>query len=300
MDTVLFIEDEIRTLDLLERYFQMVGYQVITTPTGRQGIALAIQHRPTVIVLDIMLPDTDGYEVARELRSDPRTDQIPILFLTQKDDRRDRLDGLELGVDGYITKPFDVEELRVRVHNIVTKLGGSTPLDVRTTLPRIDKIREDLPDLLADPELVFLDVGILHFDVFGEQYGPRAANQVIHGTTKLIVDLMHEVDPTRTYVGQPRDDHYLLAVPGWAVRRLERDLPVRFAALVTQYYDYPDQQRGHMLVGERPVPFMAFKLTNVPPSALRRLVKKQKRSGATGLFTGRRKPPTLPPPRAGS
>lgn len=299
MDTVLFIEDEAMTSDLLERYFQMMGYEVITTPTGREGIEKAIKYRPTVIVLDIILPDTDGYDVARQLRSDPRTDQIPIIFLTQKDDRRDRLNGLELGVDGYITKPFDVEDLRVRVHNIVTKLGGSPPLDVRTALPRIEKIREDLPDLLADPELVFVDVQILHYDAFGEKYGPRAASQVIHGTTKLIVDLLHEVDPTRTYVGQPRDDHFLLAVPGWAVRRLERDLPARFGEHVKQYYDYPEQQRGQMAIGDRLVPFMAFKLTKVPPNALRRLVKKPRRSGATGLFTGRQKPPSLLPPQSG-
>src|SRR5688572_24569164 len=116
MNKILVVEDEVITSDLLRRYFEMVGYEVVSALTGANAIKMADEVEPEVIILDIMLPDMDGYEICRQLRSEERTRRIPIIFLTQKDERRDRLDGLGLGADDYITKPFDVEELRLRVH----------------------------------------------------------------------------------------------------------------------------------------------------------------------------------------
>ena len=136
MNKILVVEDEVNTSDLLRRYFEIVGYDVINAHTGKEAINMAQRHKPEVIILDIMLPDMDGYEVCKRLRTDSKTDRIPIVFLTVKDERGDRLEGLRLGADDYLSKPFDVEELRLRVHNIIANTGGTTLVEDRTGTTR--------------------------------------------------------------------------------------------------------------------------------------------------------------------
>nr|MBN1229544.1 response regulator [Anaerolineae bacterium] len=273
MNKLLVVEDEVITSDLLKRYFEIVGYEVINALTGTEALQKALEHMPKVIILDIMLPDMDGFEVCRKLRSNDRTNHIPIIFLTQKDDRRDRLDGLELGADDYITKPFDVEELRLRVHNILDRTGGIPLVDARTSLPNMELIKERLPELISKPDSVFIDVKIAQYDQFGAQYGPVAANQVIRSTAKLIADLLHEIDPNRSFVGHPRDDHFLIAIPRDIMNRIETELPERFAKQIVRFYDYPDQQRGKMKMDEELVPFMSAQLMRVKAEALKVLIQ---------------------------
>ena len=90
---------------------------------------------PHLIVLDIMLPDIDGYEVCRTLRTNTRTSHIPVIFLTQKDERSDKLKGLELGADNYITKPFDIEELKLYVQNAIARSERESLTDPQSGLP---------------------------------------------------------------------------------------------------------------------------------------------------------------------
>lgn len=272
MNKLLVVEDETITSDLLRRYFEIVGYEVVSALNGTDAVKMAIEHKPSVIILDIMLPDIDGYEVCKRLRADERTNRIPIIFLTQKDERRNKLDGLTLGADDYITKPFDVEELRLRIHRIIDRLGGTPLVDPRTSLPNMALIKERLPKLLEDPESLFLDVEIEYLEEFGKQYGPVAANQVVRSAAKIIGDLLHEVDPARSFIGHPRNNHFLLAIPRHAIERVEKELPSRFTKQVTKFYDYSDQTRGKMKMGETLVPFMAFKILRISADALRSLI----------------------------
>ncbi len=117
---ILVVEDDVDISNMLNIYFTAQGYEVDVAGRGNLALELTRQNLPHLIVLDIMLPDIDGYEVCRQLRLSTRTSHIPVIFLTQKDERSDKLQGLELGADDYITKPFDVEDsacgCRMRSH----------------------------------------------------------------------------------------------------------------------------------------------------------------------------------------
>jgi CheY-like chemotaxis protein len=272
MNKILVVEDEVITSDLLRRYFEMVGYEVISALTGSNAIKNATEIQPEVIILDIMLPDMDGYEICRQLRSDERTKRIPIIFLTQKDERRDKLDGLGLGADDYITKPFDVEELRLRVHNIITRMGGTPLVDPRTSLPNMTLIKERLPHILESPDSVFLDVKIENFGPFTEKYGPVAGNQVVRSAAKIIGDVLHQLDPTGSFIGHPRDDHFLLGIKNVAAENIERELTERFNRHVEQYYEAGEVATGKIKVGDVEYSLMSFKLLRVQPEVLRSLI----------------------------
>jgi CheY-like chemotaxis protein len=272
MNKLLVVEDETITSDMLRRYFEIVGYEVLASTTGLDAVRQAAEHQPKVIILDINLPDIDGYEVCRRLRSDQGTRQIPIIFLTRKDDRRDRLIGLELGADDFLTKPFDIEELRLRVHNIVGRMGGTALVDARTSLPSTTLIQERLPKLLDNAGSVFVDVEIEHLDVFGEGYGPVAVNQAIRSTAKIIGDLLHEVDPTESFLGHPNDNHFLIGIREQAAARVEKDLPSRFQNLRTKFYTETEMMRGSLMVKGQPRPLMDLKLTHIDGDAIQALL----------------------------
>ena len=118
---ILIVEDDLDLSDMLDAYFRVQNYDVLTAAWGRDAVKIGAEETLNLIMLDIRLPDINGYEVCRQLRTQRKTQDVPIIFLTEKRDRVDRLQGLELGVVDYITKPFDIQELRLRVRNAINR-----------------------------------------------------------------------------------------------------------------------------------------------------------------------------------
>ena len=126
MALVLVVDDEVRIRDLVRRYLEHDGHQVVTAGSGAEALEVASRTSVDLIVLDLRLPDVPGEEVAAEIR---RGSDIPILMLTAKVDERDRIHGLEMGADDYVTKPFSPRELVLRVDAILRRGRTSTTVD---------------------------------------------------------------------------------------------------------------------------------------------------------------------------
>ena len=118
---VLCIDDEQNILELLSFNLEASGYDTVTATSGTAGLEQAVSKSPALILLDLMLPDMDGTEVCRQLKAGPTTASIPIIMLTAKDSEVDKILGLELGADDYITKPFSVRELIARVKALLRR-----------------------------------------------------------------------------------------------------------------------------------------------------------------------------------
>jgi DNA-binding response OmpR family regulator len=115
---LVIVEDDPNIADLLDMYLREAGFRVLQAPTGLRGLELIEQHRPVMVVLDIGLPDIDGFEVCRRIRA---RSAVPVLFLTARDGELDRIIGLELGADDYVTKPFSPREIVARVKAILRR-----------------------------------------------------------------------------------------------------------------------------------------------------------------------------------
>src|SRR5712692_9250627 len=126
---VLVIDDEESIIDLIKLGLKYEGFEVVAAGDGEEGIAAAQRTNPMFIILDWMLPDMDGLEVCRRLRSNPTTRAIPILLLTAKDEVGSRVEGLNTGADDYLTKPFSFEELVARLRAILRRLNQSVTPD---------------------------------------------------------------------------------------------------------------------------------------------------------------------------
>jgi DNA-binding response OmpR family regulator len=120
--TILIVEDEESIASFVSMYLQEEGYKVISAANGEDGLARAGDGAPELVILDIMLPDIDGFEVCRRLRQDS---DIPIIMLTARDTSTDKVVGLELGADDYITKPFDPRELVARVKSVLRRVTAA-------------------------------------------------------------------------------------------------------------------------------------------------------------------------------
>jgi DNA-binding response OmpR family regulator len=143
--TVLVVEDERKIRDLVRGYLEREGLGVLTTASGAEAIALARESAPDLVVLDLRLPDVPGEEVAREVRS---FSDVPILMLTAKSSEDDRIHGLELGADDYLTKPFSPRELVLRAQSILRRtLGeerGEAPVSFAAGRLRLDDARREV------------------------------------------------------------------------------------------------------------------------------------------------------------
>jgi DNA-binding response OmpR family regulator len=126
MPTILIVEDEPRIAELARDYLAHAGFAVRLAVDGPMGLASALRDRPDLIVLDLGLPGLDGLDVTRKLRADPATATVPIVMLTARDDELDKLLGLELGADDYLTKPFSPRELVARVRAVLRRVDRSS------------------------------------------------------------------------------------------------------------------------------------------------------------------------------
>jgi DNA-binding response OmpR family regulator len=125
--TILVVDDEENIADLVELYLRQEGFRVLKAGTGEDGLAAAKRERPRLVVLDVGLPGIDGLEVCRRLRSDHASGTVPVIFLTARDSEIDRILGLEMGGDDYLTKPFSPRELVARVKAILRRSEAAAP-----------------------------------------------------------------------------------------------------------------------------------------------------------------------------
>jgi DNA-binding response OmpR family regulator len=125
--TILVVDDELNIADLIELYLTREGFRVVKAATGEAGVRAVAEHRPRLVVLDVGLPDVDGLEVCRRLR---QTSTIPVIFLTARDSEVDRVVGLELGADDYVTKPFSPPELVARVKAVLRRTDGTAGTEI--------------------------------------------------------------------------------------------------------------------------------------------------------------------------
>jgi len=244
---LLVVEDDTDISNMLKIYFSGLGYDVDVAARGSEALEKTHQVLPHLIVLDIMLPDIDGYEVCRTLRTSTRTSHIPVIFLTQKDERRDRLQGLEMGADDYITKPFDIEELKLRVMGAIRRSEREALTDPRSGLPAGRLIEEQLRLTIRESGWAYLDIRINHFDQFKDIYGFVAADDVLRFTAMLMSEVVDELGKTNDFIGHAGGNIFVIITNEEASENIRIRLKTRFADEVQIHYNFMERQQGFIM-----------------------------------------------------
>lgn len=208
---ILLVEDDFDISEMLETFFRSQGFEISTSHWGEDGVKAATETMPDLIILDIRLPDIDGFEVARQLRGNRKTSVIPILFLTERRDRSDLLKGLELGADDYVTKPFDIQELKLRVKNIINRYHPQVQTNQTTGLPDGAIIREQVEKMIGG-DVRLMVFAIKNLNAFRDQFGFVSASDVIKNTSSLIKSQLRDGKIEQYFLGHLRDDSFILAL----------------------------------------------------------------------------------------
>ena len=264
------VEDDVDFGNMLKIYFSGLEYDVDVAVRGSDALERTKQVLPHLIVLDIMLPDIDGYEVCRTLRTNTRTSHIPVIFLTQKDERSDKLQGLELGADDYITKPFDIEELKLRVQGAIRRSERESLTDPRSGLPAGRLIEEQLRRIIREKDWALIDIRINHFDPFRDVYGFVAGDNVLRFCAMLIGEVVDETGTLSDFIGHAGGDNFIIITTENAAPSIKQRLKDRFAEEVQTHYNFIDREQEYMTIqagnGSEKIPFMTLAAGIVAPS----------------------------------
>ena len=216
---IMVAEDDPKLAEVLRRYLEREGYQVVLVPDGRQAIDRARQHPPDLIILDLMLPRVDGWDVCRVLK---RESEVPILMLTARSTQDDIVLGLDLGADDYVTKPFGPPELMARVRTVLRRRGvdaASTPAPLRVGSLAIDPDRHEVT---SDGRLV--DCTPAEFRLLevlaatpGRVYSRAQLLDYLHGMASFITERTidgHVKNLRKKIEADPRQPRLLITVYG--------------------------------------------------------------------------------------
>lgn len=239
---LLVVEDDLDIANMLKIYFSGLQYDVDVANRGRDALEKTRQVLPHLIVLDIMLPDIDGYEVCRTLRTNTRTSHIPVIFLTQKDERSDKLQGLELGADDYITKPFDVQELRLRVRNALKRMSQGSLTNPVSGLPEGALVDERLNDAMKGGAAGVLLVSLENMDAFREAYGFVASDDVLRAVSVMITNTLREISNSDDFLGHLSPNEFVLVVPQASLSPLQERLRTRLEQSLDYFYPIKDRE----------------------------------------------------------
>jgi PleD family two-component response regulator len=267
---LLVVEDDIDIGNMLKIYFSGMDFDVDVAVRGSDALEKTKQVLPHLIVLDIMLPDIDGYEVCRSLRTNMRTSHIPVIFLTQKDERSDKLQGLELGADDYITKPFDIEELKLRVQGAIKRAERESLTDPRSGLPAGRLIEEQLRRIIREKDWALIDARINDFEPFKDVYGFVAGDDVLRFTAMMVGEVVDEVGTTTDFIGHAGGDNFIIVTKSENASQIRDRLKERFNEEVLTHYNFMDRQQGFVQAPASDgtttkVPFMTMSVGVVSP-----------------------------------
>lgn len=242
--SILVVEDDLDIADMLNAYFRVQGYEVQTVNWGEDGVRACLTSMPDLVILDIRLPDIDGFEVAHRLRDNRKTKEIPIIFLTEKRERSNRLKGLELQADDYITKPFDIQELRLRVRNALQRSRQGSLTNPVTGMPEGNLVDEALNVSLEHADTVLMVVSLKNLDRFREVYGFVASDDLLRAVSLMVHDAVRDLGTVEDFVGHLTPADFLIVTRQAQALVLGDRIRKRLEQSFDYFYSDQDREQG--------------------------------------------------------
>jgi diguanylate cyclase (GGDEF)-like protein len=262
-------EDDASTLAMIDMALQDAGYSCLLATDGRAALEQARATRPDLVLLDVGMPVMTGDEVHRELRRDPRTRYIPVVFVTAKRTTGDMAARLRNGADDYVAKPFDIDELVARIASALRRAAELRSLNPLSGLPGNVTISHEIEARLADgADVACLYVDIDHFKDFNDRHGFARGDGVIAHLAELLSQAVGAISED-TFTGHVGGDDFVVLAPGARAEELAREVIRRFDSSIPALYDAEDRARGWVEAPDRRgrtrrVPFVTVSIGIVP------------------------------------
>src|SRR5205823_2188653 len=220
-ESVLVVDDDPDVARFVEVNLRSAGYDVTVASNGEEALEKAVELRPDLVLLDVMMPKLDGFEVAQRLRRDQRTSSCSIIMLTAKALSADKVLGLSSGADDYIIKPFDPVELLARVKGTLRRAREMRALSPLTGLPGNIRIQEEIRRLVGeDQPFALLYADLDHFKAYNDHYGFVRGDRAIQVLARVSTEVTHDIAGPAGFVGHVGGDDFIVLVHPDVAERL--------------------------------------------------------------------------------
>jgi diguanylate cyclase (GGDEF)-like protein len=251
-ETILVVDDDPDIARFVEVNLRSAGYDVAVAGDGEEALEKAAELRPDLVLLDVMMPRIDGFEVAQRLRKNPQTANTSIIMLTAKALSADKVTGLQSGADDYIIKPFDPIELLARVKGTLRRAKEMRNLSPLTGLPGNIRIQEEIErQVREDRQFSVLYSDLDNFKTYNDQKGFVRGDRLIQATARIIQDAVVEYDGAEGFVGHVGGDDFVAVVGTDAAEPIAKKICEAFDQLRTEFYDAEDLDRGFVRMEDR-------------------------------------------------
>jgi len=251
-ETILVVDDDPDIARFVEVNLRSAGYDVSVASDGEEALERARTLRPDLVLLDVMMPRIDGFEVAQRLRRNPQTSNTSIIMLTAKALSTDKVLGLTAGADDYIIKPFDPIELLARVKGTLRRAKEMRNLSPLTGLPGNIRIQEEIERMVReDRPFAVLYSDLDNFKAYNDQKGFVRGDRLIQATARIIQDAVVEYSGSDGFVGHVGGDDFVAVVPPEIAEEVAKRIVERFDLEINDFYDKEDLERGYVEVEDR-------------------------------------------------
>jgi diguanylate cyclase (GGDEF)-like protein len=249
---ILIADDEPNVRQLLELVLRGQGYEVTLATNGAQLVRMAQERVPDLVLVDLMMPQLDGYEAIRQLRNDTRTAHLPMLILTAKSTLEDVVIGFETGADDYITKPFNIPELLARIKGQLRRADQPPVRNPLTGLAGNTLLTEELKYRLKQAEpFAYLYADLDNFKAFNDTYGPARGDRVITLMADVLTEVVGMHGGSGDFIGHVGgDDFAILTTPDRLDTLCQTAISI-FDQRVRNLYDPDDLERGYLQGSDR-------------------------------------------------
>ena len=251
-ERILVVDDDPDILQFVRMNLEMDGFDVELAGGGREALEKVAADPPDLMLLDVMMPEMDGLTVLRRMRSDPSTANVPVIVLTARSLAEDRVKGLDLGADDYITKPFDLEELIARIRTVLRRSQQLRDLSPLTGLPGNFQITAELErrvDRQKDFALIHADLD--NFKAYNDHYGFLRGDAVIGFTAKILTDAAAQVTESDSFVGHVGGDDFITIIEDYNAEPYCEYIVHHFDDGILDFYDTADTLQGYIEVTDR-------------------------------------------------
>jgi DNA-binding response OmpR family regulator len=265
---LLVVEDNEEIAQMVTLFLATRGFKVSVAPDAAAALRMVRESLPDLILLDIGLPDINGYELLKTLRQNPRTRHLPTIIVTQRKQKPDRIAGLEMGADDYITKPFDPDELGLRVQNLVSRATRDNLINPHTSLPAQKITQEELAKARLKPERAVLQFRLRYVTDFLDLYGALAYGDLLRHIALLMNRTLNELGAAYDFLGQQDDETFIIITSPEKAGALCQTVAARFDLEAPRHYSLAERQGDQVKVKdaaghERLVPLMQFEITTL-------------------------------------
>jgi DNA-binding response OmpR family regulator len=249
---ILIAEDEFSLRLVLRTILEREGFTVFEAANGTEAVRLAHEQVPDLALLDVMMPDLDGYEACRQIRRSFATRHIPIVMLTARTEVGDKVRGLEGGANDYVTKPWDNRELVLRIRNVLEWSAQQRAASPLTGLPGNHSINDEIRRRLGSGNpFALLQLDIDHFKAFNDYYGYARGDQAIQLLARILSETAQRHGGDRNFVGHIGGDDFVVLSDPQDAEPLGEEILEWFNAASRELYDAEDRERDYVEVLNR-------------------------------------------------